>query len=137
MPIKCVILLDHLNLYSGLSDTYPIPCQVMTITTSHSQRYLEKRPLKNTGHLLLKRKSRQDRGFPFSPSFQHVNNTEMMLQCQECGQWRLIYAIKKLSCTQKQQLERVLDHISFSCGTQLQDYPDLPQDMMDTVFTRL
>ena len=85
----------------------------------------------------LKRKPRQDRGLPFSPSVQHVSNTEMMLQCQECGQWRLIYAIKKLSCTQKQQLERVLDHISFSCGTQLQDYPDLPQDMMDTVFTRL
>ena len=65
-----------------------------------------------------------------------VNNTEMMLQCEECGQWRLIYARKKLTHTQKQQLERVLDHISFSCGTQLQDYSDLPQDMMDTVFTR-
>ena len=84
----------------------------------------------------LKRKPRQDRGLPFYPSVQHVNNTKMMVQCEECRQWRLIYARKKLTRTQKQQLERVLDHISFSCGTQLQDYSDLPQDMMDTVFTR-
>ena len=84
----------------------------------------------------LKRKPRQDRGLPFYLSVQHVNNTKMMVQCEECGQWRLIYARKKLTRTQKQQLERVLDHISFSCGTQLQDYSDLPQDMMDTVFTR-
>ena len=60
----------------------------------------------------------------------------MMLQCEECGQWRLIYAKKKLTCTQKQQLERVLNHVSFSCGTQLQDYSDLLQDMMDMVFAR-
>ena len=84
----------------------------------------------------LKRKPRQDRGLPFYPSVQHVKNTEMMLQCEECGQWQLIYARKKLTRPQKQQLERVLDNISFSCGTQLQDYSDLPQDMNDMVFTR-
>ena len=43
---------------------------------------------------------------------------------------------KQLTRTQRQQLERVLDHISFLCGMQLQDYSDLPQDMMDMVFTR-
>ena len=84
----------------------------------------------------LKKKSRQERGLPFSPSVQHVRNTNMMLQCEECGQCRLIYAKKKLTHTQKQQLERVLDHVSFSCGTQLQDYSDLPQDMMDVAFAR-
>ena len=84
----------------------------------------------------LQKKTKQDKGLPFSPSVQHVHNTDMMLQCEECGQWRLIYSKKKLSRTQKQQLERVLDHVSYSCGTQLQDYSEFPQDMMDVVFTR-
>ena len=97
-----------------------------TITTSHSRKYSKQRLLKNTGHL-FKKKPRQDRGLPFYPSVQHVHNTEMMLQCEKSGQWRLIYASKKLTHTQKQQLERVLDHISFSCGMQLQDYSDLPR----------
>ena len=78
---------------------------------------------------------RQDRGLPFYRSVQHVKNTKMLLQCEECGQWKWIYAEKQLTCTQKHQLERVRDHISFSCGMHLQDYSDLPQDMMDTVFT--
>ncbi len=84
----------------------------------------------------LKKNPRQDKGLPFYPSVQHVRNTEMMLQCEECGQWRLIYSRKKLTKIQKQQLERVLDHISFSCGAQLQDYTDLPVDLMDLVFAR-
>lgn len=32
----------------------------------------------------LKRKPRQDKGLPFYPSVQHVKNTEMMLQYEEC-----------------------------------------------------
>ena len=84
----------------------------------------------------LKRKSRQDRGLPFSSSVQHIRNIDMMLQCEECGQRRLIYAKKKLTRIQKQQLERVLEYVSCSYGTQLQDYSNLPQDMMDMVFAR-
>ena len=60
----------------------------------------------------------------------------MMLQFEECRQWRLIFARKKLTHTQKEKLKRVLDHISFPCGTQLQDYFNLLQDIMDTAFMR-
>ena len=64
------------------------------------------------------------------PNLCSSSSTTYLIPC------RLIYAKKKLTHTQKQQLERVLDHVSFSCGTQLQDYSDLPQDMMDMVFAR-
>ncbi len=55
--------------------------------------------------------------------------------CEECGQWRLIYARRKLKKKDKQQLERELDYLSFSCGAQLQDC-EIPQDLMDVVYIR-
>lgn len=125
LPVSVFMSLRHLpDPMPGVDDHYKLFSEVFERETTE-----EHRPS-------LKRKPRQDRGLPFYPSVQHVKNTEMMLQCEECGQWQLIYARKKLTRPQKQQLERVLDHISFSCGTQLQDYSDLPQDMNDMVFTR-
>ena len=29
----------------------------------------------------------------FPPSIQHARNTSMMLQCEECDKWRLVFAI--------------------------------------------
>ena len=62
---------------------------------------------------------------PFYPSVQHVKNRNMMLLCDECGMWRLIYATKKLTSTEKIVLNKVLDGMSFSCGADLQE-ADLP-----------
>ena len=45
----------------------------------------------------------------------------MMLECQECGMWRLLYAKSKLSGGERTALQQVLDKWSFTCGAQLQD----------------
>ena len=39
-----------------------------------------------------------------------------MLECEECGMWRLIYAKTKLTKVQRNILQTALDGMSFSCG---------------------
>ena len=45
----------------------------------------------------------------------------MMLECKECGMWRLLYAKSKLSVGERTALQQVLDKWLFTCGAQLQD----------------
>ena len=75
------------------------------------------------------------KSLPFRASVQHVRNTEMMLQCEECSMWRLIYAKRKLKPPERLQLEHSLSDLSFSCGAQLQD-ADIPAFLQDIVFVR-
>lgn len=59
---------------------------------------------------------------------QHVKNVNMMLECEECSMWRLLYARKKFKAAQRRNLERALEDWSFTCGSQLQDL-DLPGEL--------
>ena len=52
-------------------------------------------------------------------------NVDMMLQCDECDSWRLLYSHNKLSRKERKDLEDVLAEDSFSCGAPVQDL-DLP-----------
>ena len=80
-------------------------------------------------------KKTKGKSLPFRASVQHVRNTEMMLQCEECCMWRLIYAKRKLKPAERLQLEKSLDDMSFSCGAQLQD-ADIPTYLKEVVFVR-
>lgn len=55
-------------------------------------------------------------GHGFSPSQRHVTNVDMMLQCSECDQWRLVFCKTKLSRTQKATLKRIMDDVDYTCG---------------------
>ena len=65
----------------------------------------------------------------------HVKNAEMILMCDECSMYRLIYSKRKLKPAEKLQLEQALDGLSFSYGAQLQN-TDIPEHLKDTVFVR-
>ena len=80
-------------------------------------------------------KSQKQKALPLYPSMQHVKNTEMMLLCDECEMWRLLYAKRKLKKNEKEELERALDGMSFSCGAQLQD-ADIPVYLKEIVYVR-
>ena len=80
-------------------------------------------------------KKTKGKTLPFRASVQHVCNTEMMLQCEECCMWRLVYAKRKLKAEEKVQLDRSLSDMLFSCGAQLQD-ADIPPNLQDVVFVR-
>ena len=64
----------------------------------------------------------------FSPSIQHVKNTNMMLQCEECQLWRLIFTKRKLTIAQQKMLGRILADVTYSCGATLGDL-DLPSEL--------
>ena len=71
---------------------------------------------------------------PLSASIQHVKNVDMMLQCEECSMWRLLYSRYKLTRQEKTQLKAAVEDLSFTCGAPLQDL-DLPGRLND-VYTR-
>ena len=81
------------------------------------------------------RKSQKQKSLPFYPSVQHVKNTEMMLLCEECEMWRLVYSKRKLKKNEREELEGALDGMLFSCGAQLQD-ADIPMYLKDVVYVR-
>ena len=58
-------------------------------------------------HPSKKKKSSKQRTLPFHGKIQHVRNADLMLECEECGIWRLIYAKHKLSPTQCKTLSRL------------------------------
>ena len=45
---------------------------------------------------------------PFHGKLQHVQNANLMLECEECGMWRLIYAKTKLTKAQSDNLQAAL-----------------------------
>ena len=51
----------------------------------------------------------------------------MMLQCNECGRWRLLYSKKKLKKHERELLQQRLDGLMYTCGASLEDlYLDPP-----------
>ncbi len=51
-----------------------------------------------------------------------------VIQCEECDQWRLLFSKKKLDPQCKNDLDNLLEDISYSCGTKL-DELDLPDNL--------
>ena len=77
----------------------------------------------------------KESSLPFYASVQRAKNSGMMLCCDECGMWRLIYASRKLKAQEKQLLEHALDGLCFSCGSLLRD-AELLEGLQDVVFVR-
>jgi hypothetical protein len=61
----------------------------------------------------------------FSPSQQHVKNVGLLLQCEECDKWRLLFCKHKLTVQEVADLQGILDDVSYTCGTTFDDL-DLP-----------
>lgn len=81
----------------------------------------------------LQKFSQKEKHLPFYPSVQHTKNANVLLQCEECGMWRLVYAKRKLKPAERQALQTTLDGLSFSCGSQLQDADDLRPSLKDII----
>ena len=60
----------------------------------------------------------------FSSTIRHIQNADIMPECEQCGRWRLLYSQYKLT-NERTVLENELEEISFTCGSPLQDL-DLP-----------
>jgi len=58
---------------------------------------------------------------PFYASVQHVKNSQLMVQCEECNMWRLVFSKHKLTIVQRQKLQAILEGHSYSCGAKLSE----------------
>lgn len=75
---------------------------------------------------LSHQKKSTKRSLPFYASVQHVKNAQLMIQCDSCGMWRLIYSKYKLKEEQRRLIEQLLDNLSYTCGGKLKDL-NLPE----------
>ena len=78
----------------------------------------------------LQKKSNKRKTLPFASSLRHVKNVDMMLECEHCGLWRLLYSQKKLSRKEREELEEALADFMFTCGAPLQEL-NLPGKLAD------
>ena len=83
----------------------------------------------------VSKKSSKQRSLPFHGKLQHVKNANLMIECDECGMWRLVYSLRKLNPSQRSALEKCLSGMSFSYGAPLQEL-DLGPELCELVFVR-
>ena len=57
----------------------------------------------------------------YSPVKQHTVNVGLVLQCDECNKWRLLFSKRSLPFHDRQELERLLSDISYTCGARIDD----------------
>ena len=69
---------------------------------------------------------RKTKTLTYSPSEQHVKNAGVLVQCDECDKWRLLFSKRKLSLRERTQLEQIIADVSYSCGATTEDllFPD-------------
>ena len=78
----------------------------------------------------LNRKIPQRKTLPFYGTVQHIKNAQVMVQCDSCEMWRLVFSKCKLSPDKRSMLQQLLSNYSYSCGSKLQDL-DLPDCFKD------
>ena len=66
-------------------------------------------------------KKTKKKSLPFTASIQHVKNVNMVIQCEECQMWRVIYSKYKLKAEEKKALQKALEGMSYTCGSMLED----------------
>ena len=49
---------------------------------------------------------------PFPPSAQYAKSTGLVIQCDECGKWRLLYRRKKIAKAQRDELQEIVRMLS-------------------------
>ena len=74
---------------------------------------------------LTRKTKSHSKSIGFYASQQHVKNVDMVIQCEECEMWRLLYCQHKLTIQERAAFQNILDNISYTCGATLDDL-DLP-----------
>ena len=64
---------------------------------------------------------RKKKASSFSTSQQHVKNIGVLVQCEECDKWRLLFCKHKLTHQEVTDLQSILEDVSYSCGTAFED----------------
>ena len=63
---------------------------------------------------------------PYAAKLQHCeisqgNVSKSKDTCEQCDMWRLLYSKRKLTLSEKQQLQSLFEDVSYSCGAMLEE----------------
>ena len=72
--------------------------------------------------------SHDKRKLPFNATQQHVKNVGLLIQCEECEMWRLLFSKSKLSSKCIVEFESFLEDISYTCGATF-DEVTMPEEL--------
>ena len=75
-------------------------------------------------------------GVPCPPSAQHARSTGLVIQCDKCRKWWLLYSRKKIVKAQRDELQEIVEMLSYSCGCRLQDIQDTSTEVNQEVFVK-
>lgn len=89
-------------------------------TTCLSVMPSRRKPLKVIDLRLLKQTRSQSR-YHFQLACNMWRIYRVVLQCEECDHWRLLYSKRKLSVRDKTEVQSFLNDITYTCGGALQD----------------
>ena len=70
---------------------------------------------------------------PFNPTKQTAMNVGQVLQCDECGKWRLMHSKCKVKVN-NDALTNVLETIMYTCGTSLSNIED--EELLEGIYTQ-
>lgn len=65
----------------------------------------------------------KQKSLPFYATVQHVKNTGLVVQCEECQMWRIVFSKYKLTAEQQVRLNKVLDGFVWYVTLNMQDFP--------------
>ena len=75
------------------------------------------KPTTETHRPSLQKTATKGYGMPFSPTAQTAKNTKLLVECEECGKWRVLYSKHVLKKQQVQKIEQELERLDYSCGS--------------------
>ena len=75
----------------------------------------------NESHHPSLQKKPRTKTLPFASTLWHVQNVDMMLKCEHCGRWRLLYSQYRLTKKERTDPEKALEDVSFTWGSPLQE----------------
>ena len=78
----------------------------------------------------------KNHGMPFPPSAQYAKNVKVVLQCGECSKWRVLYAKRALKRHQKEELEKLLEDLEYTCGSVFEDIETDDDSVLRLVFAK-
>ena len=69
----------------------------------------------------LQKRLYREKSSPFLVTIQHAKNTNMVVQCEECKMWRIVYSKYKLTDSELEIIKSILDNYTYTCGSSMGD----------------
>ena len=124
---KTIVIFVYLSVWRARCFKHSASClilcwdQMVTTVRSNSSTTEKDRPSLQS--------QKKKKCLSYSPVKQHAVNVGLVLQCDECNKWRLLFSKRSLPFHDRQELERLLSDVSYTCGARIDDL-QLPERLM-------